>query len=130
MIYIYVFPVEEYDRNIANSRLKKACLKGKGVVRYTLKEFVNALNDEVINIDTHWVRMIDDNEGGYPITYLFADDLKKSGFDVSNVTESDMSALANMLYDDYIDWRYWESLKKNADNMGIPYIKEVKYIKN
>ena len=125
MIYIYVFPVEEYDRNIANSRLKKACLKGKGVERYALKEFVNALNDDDINLNTHWVRTIDDNEGYFPIKYLHAEDLETSGFDVSKVTESDMLRLADKLTGDYLDVSFWESLKIHAAHIGIPRIEKV-----
>jgi hypothetical protein len=125
MIYIYVFPVEGFDRNIADDKLLKAYHAGKGAERYTLEEFINALNDENINIDAHWVRMIDDNAGCHPIAFLHADDLQDSGFDVSKVTESDMLRLADKLNGDYLDWTYWESLRIVADNMGIPRMKKV-----
>jgi len=125
MIYIYVFPVEEYDRNIADERLNTAYLDREGVERYTLADFINALNDDDINLNTHWVRTIDDNEGYYPIKYLHAEDLETSGFDVSKVTESDMLRLADKLTGDYLDVSFWESLKIHAAHIGIPRIEKV-----
>jgi len=124
MKYVYVFPVEEFERSIADDELIRAYLEGKDVERYTPEEFINALNDEHINVDTHWVRMIDDNDGMYPITYLHADDLKHAGFDVSNVTESDMLTLADKMNDDYLDWSFWDSLQANAEIIGIPRLND------
>ena len=122
MIYVYVFPVEGFDRNITDVAMIKAYAEGKGVERYTLEEFIKALNDETVNIDAHWVQMTDDHAGCYPIAFLHADDLQESGFDVSKVTESDMLTLADKLNDDYLEWMYWESLKIFADYIGIPRI--------
>jgi hypothetical protein len=126
MNYIYVFPVEEFDRNIEDSALLTAYLNGKGIERYEQAEFINALNDENINIDTHWVKMIDDHDGLYPIAFLHADDLIHAGFDASNVMESDMLTLADKMNDDYLDWSFWDSLKIIADFIGIPRLNSAK----
>jgi len=120
MIYIYVYPVDGYDRNIADDRLKKAYLKRKDVERYTLEEFTEALNDEAINPVTHWVRMIVDDKDYYPISSLHIDDLNDKGFDVSKVTESDMKTLAKKLSNDYCEQLFWSSLEIIADAIGIP----------
>jgi hypothetical protein len=60
MTYVYVFSSDKYERNIANSKLKKGYANRRDVERYSLKDFFNALNGENINIDVNWVRMIDD----------------------------------------------------------------------
>jgi hypothetical protein len=120
MIYVFVYPVEGFDRNIADDRLKEACLNETGVERYTLEAFINALNDDVLNLDTHWARVIEDNHGRYPVSFLNIDDLESSGFDVSEVTESDLYSLVNKLNKDYREWHYWQSLKIIADHLGIP----------
>jgi hypothetical protein len=124
MINVYVFPVEGFDRHIADDKLMKAYREGKGVERYTPEGFIEALNDENINIDTHWVKMIDDLAGYYPIAFLHADDLQQAGFNVGKITESDMLTLADKLNDNYLEWMYWESLKIFADHMGIPRLKK------
>jgi len=59
MTFVYVFSSDRYDRNVADSKLINGYKKGRDVERYSLKEFINALNDENINIDVNWVRMID-----------------------------------------------------------------------
>ena len=126
---MYVFPVEGFDRNIADEKLIKAHLKKKRVERYTLKEFIEALNDEHINIDNYWVRMIDDSEGNYPIASLFINNLKEEGFDTKKVTESNLKTLADKMSDDYYYWMYWDSLRAIADEIGIPRQKKSKKLK-
>ena len=125
MIYIYVYPIDRFDRKIADEYLMKAHLIGNGVNKYSLKEFIDALNDETINLVTHWVKAIDDNAGYYTIASVHVDDLKESGFDVSNVTESDMMTLADKMNDNYLDWSFWDSLEIIAEDIGIPRIKEI-----
>jgi len=120
MIYTYVYPVEGFDRTIADDSLLKAYLNREGVERYTLEKFAEALNDDVINLVTHWVRMIDDDRDYYPISSLHIDDLIFQGFDVSKVTESNMKRLADKLSDDYCEQLFWGSLNIIADGMGIP----------
>jgi hypothetical protein len=126
MICIYVYPVEGFDRDITDDKLIRAYSEGKGVERYTLQEFIGALNDERIHPVTHWVKMIDDLEGCHPIAFLHADDLEEAGFDVGNVSESDLLTLADKLNIDYLDWTYRESLRIVADKMGIPRREESK----
>jgi len=124
MIYMYVFPVDSFERTIADGRLKEAYLKGKGVERYTLEEIAEALNNDVINPVTHWVRMIDEADGWYTISSLHIDNLKESGYDAGKVTESDMTTLADKLNEHYLDWYFWESLEIMADQIGIPRFDE------
>ena len=125
MIFVYVYPVE-LDRNIANVKLIRSYLKKEGIERYTLDEFINGLNGEFIHLDSRWVKIIDDSEGCYPITSLHIDDLKDSGFDVSNVTESDLLTIADRMRDSYLDTLYWESLEEMATDLQIPKKKKSK----
>ena len=120
MTLVYVFSSDRYDRNVADSKLKKGYVNGRDVERYSLPDFIEALNDENINIDINWVRMIDDNEGCYPISSVHKDDLKDAGFNTKNVSDSDMKYLADKMSDDYCEYLFWESLKTNADYIGIP----------
>lgn len=120
MIYVYVYPVTGFSRNIADDRLKNAFLKKEGVERYTLERFIEALNDDFINTDTHWIRKVEDREGCYPVSSMHISDLEESGFDVSKVSESDLLTLADKLNDDYRDLTYWISLSNIAENHGIP----------
>ena len=122
MIYVYVYPVEDYDRHITDNELMKAFLERKGVVRYTLENFMDAINDDAINIVTHWVKVIDNHKYGYPISYLHPDDLKELGFDAGNVSENDMSEIAERLDEAYRELSYWISLKAIVEDLGIPKI--------
>ena len=123
---MYVFPVEGFDRNIADKKLLKAYFDRKCVKRYSLTEFIDALNDDHINLDANWVRMIDDNEGYYPISHLHIDDMKQAGFNTKKVSESDLETIADKMNDDYCDWMYWDSLNTIGDIMGIPRLKKKK----
>ena len=58
MTLVYVFSSDRYDRNVADSKLMKGYKKGMDVERYSLNDFINALNDEDININVNWMRMI------------------------------------------------------------------------
>ena len=126
MIYIYLYPVDGFERNITDENLIKAYLDERDIERYTPEEFLNAINDDAINLDTHWGKAIDDNAGFYSIASVHIDDLKRSGFDVSKVTESDMMTLADKLNDNYLDWYFWESLQIMAEHIGIPRLNEEK----
>ena len=120
MINTYVYSVAEFDRNITDNELKEAYSDNKEVKKYTLNDFFDNLNDDLINTDTHWVRMIDDDKNYYPISSLHIDDLEHLGFDISKVTDNDMITLANKLSDDYCEQLFWNSLKIFADLIGIP----------
>ena len=120
MIYTYVYPVEGFDRNIADDSLIKAYLEGNSIKRFTFDEFIEELNNENINPVNYWVRAIDDAKDYYPISSLHLDDLEHSGFDVSKVTEDKMIRLANKLSNDYSEQLFWSSLEIIAEAIGIP----------
>lgn len=126
MIYVYVYPIEEYDRQIAVAELMRAHIEGDDVERYTLDEFMDAINDDVINTDTHWVKMMDNHENCYPISYLHIDDLKELKFDTGNVTKYDLLEIAERLDETYRELSYWICLKAIAEDLNIPKIKETK----
>jgi hypothetical protein len=126
MIYVYVYPVDGFDRHIADNELMKAFMERKGVERYNLKEFMDAINDDAINTNTHWVKMMDDHEYDCPISYLHLDDLKELGFDTGNVSDDDLSEIAERLDETYRELSYWICLKVIAEDLGIPKIKPIK----
>ena len=120
MIYVYVFPKDGFDRNIADECLKEAFLNKTGVERYTTETFINALNGGSVNPVSLWARTIKDGEECYPISCLYLENLKRLGFDTGKVTESDLLTIADSMNDDYLDWMFWDSLKIIADGMGLP----------
>ena len=126
MIYTYVYPVEGFDRNIADDNLIKAHLEGNNVKRFTIDEFIEELNNENINPVNYWVRAIEDNEGFHSIATVHIDHLKLESYDVRKVTESDMKTLAEKLSDSYYNWSFWEDLRINADDMDIPRLNKAK----
>ena len=125
---MYVFPVEGFNRNIADNKILEAYYlkKRRGIERYALTEFIDALNDDHINLDANWVRMIDDNEGYYPISHLHIDDLKQAGFNTKKVSKNDLNTLADKMNDDFCDWMYWDSLNAIGHNMGIQKSRKIK----
>ena len=125
MIYTFVYSVADFDRNITDNELKEAYFNGKEVKKYTLDDFFNNLNDDLINLNAHWVRMIDDDKDFYSISSLHLGDLEKLGFNVSKVTENDMITLADKLSDDYCEQLFWSSLDIIADATGIPRVNDV-----
>jgi hypothetical protein len=57
----------------------------------------------------------------FHITGIHRDDLKRAGFDISNVTDIQMEELADKMADDYCEQLYWDSLSIiAADSVGIP----------
>ena len=57
----------------------------------------------------------------FPISHICRDDLEGKGFDISNVTDSDMSRLADKLGNDYHEQLYSISMEIIAeDSIGIP----------
>ena len=129
MIHIFVYPVDGFDRNITDDSLIKAKLNGKSVERYSLEEFIEALNDDVINLDTHWVKMTDDTRG-YPISHLHPDDLEELGFDTGNVSCDEMLEIAERMNETYRELSYWICLKAIAEDLGIKKIRAKKQKNN
>lgn len=66
-------------------------------------------------------------EGALPyfqITSIHRNDLLHKGFDVSNVTDSDMATLARKLADDYCEQLFWLSMEIIAEEgLNIPKLK-------
>lgn len=57
----------------------------------------------------------------FPISSVCRDDLERKGFDVSDVTDSQMKELAAKLGDDYCEQLFWTSVEIIAeDRLGIP----------
>lgn len=57
----------------------------------------------------------------FPISSVSRDDLESKGFDISNVTDSEMSELADKLGDDYCEQLFWSSMEIIAEDlMEIP----------
>ena len=81
MKYIFVYPVEGFERHISDNMLIKACCENNSVCRYTPEEFAELINDECFDDAGHWVRVIDDMEGYFPISHLHREDLEGIGYD-------------------------------------------------
>ena len=65
----------------------------------------------------------------FPITSVSRDDLLSEGFDISDVSDSDMEALARKMGDSCCDNGYWESLDIIANQyLDIPKIDEDNYV--
>jgi len=120
MDFIYVFPTDKFDCTVTNDELKNAYRKKERVERYTVDEFVNAVDNYKQMLFNCGVRKIPDNENSYSISCLSIEDLQHAGFDTANVTESDMLRLVDKLSDDYCEQLFWNSLKTHADSIGIP----------
>lgn len=119
MIYIYVYSVDG-DKNAPDKKILDAYAKGNGVERYTLEGFINALNNDYVDLFNNWVKLINDPEGCYPISSLYINELEELGFNTQKVTESDLLKLADKLNDDYRELIYWNSLKIIADGLNFP----------
>lgn len=56
----------------------------------------------------------------FPISSVCRNDLESKGFDISNVTDSEMSELADKLGDDYCEQLFWSSMEIIAEDcLGI-----------
>lgn len=53
----------------------------------------------------------------FPITAVSRDDLEDRGFDVSNVTDSQMNKLARNMSDDYCEQMFWISMEIIAEEV-------------
>ena len=119
MKYIYLFPVEKFERGTDDETILRAWKAGEAE-RYTPELFAELINDQDFCDITYWVRVIEDNEGFFEISSLHRDDLESIGYDTSNVDDSDMNKLASELGDDYCDLLFWDSLPIIADYLEIP----------
>lgn len=59
-------------------------------------------------------------DGFFYITSVHRDDLEERGFDVSEVTDSDMQYLSRLMGKDYCSQLFHESMEILAEMMGIP----------
>jgi len=59
-------------------------------------------------------------QDAFPISSVCRDDLEGIGFNVSNVTDSQMSRLASKMGDDYCEQMFWSSLEILAEGARIP----------
>ena len=62
--------------------------------------------------------------GGFPITSVAREDLETQGFDMSNITDEQMAAIADHMADAYCDGPFWVELEVIAEDMGIPLKEE------
>ena len=61
-----------------------------------------------------------ESDGFFYITSVHRDDLEERGFDVSEVTDSDMRYLSRLMGKDYCSQLFHESMEILAEMMGIP----------
>ena len=118
-VYVYVYPIEDFERNIPDNELIKAYRDGS-VKRYSLDEFAELINDEGFDEVNNWVRIIDDMAGYFPISYLHRDDLEGIGYDVREVSDWDMEAITEKLGEDYTEQLFHSSLPIIAEHVGVP----------
>ena len=63
-------------------------------------------------------------EGYFPISHLHRDDIQRKGFDVSNITDETMSAIADRMNDIYLECDFWDDLDYACERLKIPKLKE------
>ena len=64
-------------------------------------------------------------DGFFSITTIQREDLKEVGFDVSNVTDEQMSRLAAEMAANYCRQLFWGNLETIAEDIGIPRLMKV-----
>jgi len=124
MIYIYLFPVEKFERNADDEAIIRAWKDGEAE-RYTPEDFAELINDEDFCDTANWVRVIEDKKGFFEISSLHRDDLESIGYDTSRVGDATMERLASKLGDDYCEQLFWSSLPMLADYLEIPSREEI-----
>jgi len=127
MKYIYVYPIDKFERNADDETIVRAWKEGEAE-RYTPELFAELINDKDFNDLISWVRVIEHHEGYFEISSLHRDDLESIGYDTSQVDDSDMKTLASKLCDDYCNQLFWSSLHIRADSLEIPKKKNVESI--
>jgi hypothetical protein len=119
MKYIYVYPVDGFERGADNETIIRAWKEGEAQ-RYTPELFAETINDEAFCDVNNWVRVIDEDDGYFEISSLHRNDLEHIGYDTRRVDDSDMKTLASKLGSDYCEQLFWSSLPIIADHLGIP----------
>jgi hypothetical protein len=119
MKYIYLFPVEKFERHVDDKTIIRAWREGDAE-RYTPESFAELINDQDFSDEANWVRVIDDIDGSFEISSIHRDDLESIGYDTSGVDDSTMKELASDLADDYCEQLFWSSLPIFADQLKIP----------
>jgi hypothetical protein len=119
MKFIYVYPVDHFDRNADEATIIRAWKKGIAQ-RYTPELFAETINDEAFNEVGNWVRVIDEPDGYFQVSCVHRDDLESIGYNTSKVDDSTMKKVASKLSDDICEQVYWESLSIIAYHLGIP----------
>lgn len=120
MIYVFAYPVNDFSRDVSDREIQDAWHRGNGVKRYLPEQFCTIFNFGNFSTDEYWVRMIDDMEGFFPISYLHRDDLEFIGYETGKVPDCDMETIAGKLGSDYTEQLFWNSLPIIADMIGIP----------
>ena len=118
MKYIYVFPVDNFDRNTDTETIIRLWEEDKAQ-RYTPEEFAALINDEMFDETKNWVRVIDENEGSCEVSSVHREDLEYIGYDVKQVDDATMQRLASKLSDSFSEL-FWDNLSIIADGLGIP----------
>ena len=119
MKYIYIYPVDKFDRNADNEIIIRAWKEGEAK-RYTPEEFAELINDEKFCEVKNWVCVIDEDESDFQISSVHRDDLEHIGYNTKQVDDVTMQTLASKLGDDYCEQLFWSSLPIIADGLGIP----------
>ena len=116
MKYIYVFPVDNFDRNTDTETIIRLWIEGVAK-RYTPEEFAELINDEMFDETNNWVRVIDEDTDSFEISSVHREDLEHIGYNTSQVDDSIMKTLASKLGDDYCEQLFWGSLSIIADGL-------------
>lgn len=56
----------------------------------------------------------------FPITSVCKEDLDTAGFDISNITALQLTRIANLMENSYLENGFWHDLKEAAIRVGIP----------
>ena len=118
MKYIYVYPVDNFDRNTDTETIIRLWEEGKAQ-RYMPEEFAELINDEMFYETKNWVRVIDENEGSFEVSSVHREDLEYIGYDVKQVDDATMQRLASKLSDSFSEL-FWDNLPIIANDLGIP----------
>ena len=80
----------------------------------------------VRKVDSHKIPLGDfQMDGFFSITAIQKEDLKEVGFDISNVTNEQMSRLAAEMAANYYRQLFWGNLETVAEDIGIPRLMKV-----
>ena len=55
----------------------------------------------------------------FPITFITREDLESYGFDTTNLDKETMKQLAHNMENDFLDNSFFETMERNALEMGI-----------